>query len=1115
MALQRQDAQSAITPKAPVEQSGGAALAQVDHQIAGIAREEGQGWSQVATIGTGLMRDQALRQAHDDAAQIVQYDEKGQLIAPKSFRPSGLGGLVYSQTYTDAAKAYYKEAAIGEARNFAAGLVAKTPMDPDAVQKGMADYSRAKVEAMPEDIRDQMSLHFEGVRSGAVTSVSANRDRENLAVLQAQADASSSNWVDEYGAAKRGMTASTPPEQRAQTEKMFADRWNNVAALLKQSGHSDVFIAKAKAENTDLANGTAKGMELMERAQGMSLNPTGLDALKKEGFKWAHDPKNSGAIPSYKMEELLNGYIGRGAATAAAVEQASNIGASQAIAGLDMRVQALNYKLQTGAKNPDGSAVMTPDLLKEQQGIYSDMLKQSQGMQPVHQAQMMRTAGAAVGVVQHAYGAALTSAVTGADAAKTPEARALYEGQIKSFMADPYVIAASTSSPQMAALYAQGSRTLIKSDVAAAAGDAATAMTRLGATDGISPDAFRALTDTIKSTGLLGPSSANPIHEEQWATSGAAAMARWQGKQASATLAVGAIAASHGEDGQRPRLMTEAEGKAIDTSYPLAPLLATKNIDGTMKSHSLDFSNPEHQQVLSNYTARTGGHIPPEALQAFADLKTYDDPKAWQAASNYFDTARKTYRDTLSKSATDVNAPDGKPSADFLDRRSYDELRSKMGDAPYARAMQWDRTGIATNPGDIAKGVEGTTPGRNDGGPGLKEQSVAFLTGRTVDAVQNGGVLNSLASSAFRSAVGSFLNIDDKLAFKAWSNKETRAMLYQGIERSGLKGVSYDDSKVTMDPALADALSDRVVQMTGQNGEMLRKSGVANPVESNSAVALKMMMDNGTIGFEKTANGGLNLAMRPVTSEFNRLQGTNWTQPQVENLATSMARNLNPQLFDMTDEGTRRVVSSQMPDGSSKYYVVGRDKESGNPIVVGGFDPASSDLGRVRLDMAKMIDKEIGSSIFQPLTEIPLGGGSLLKSMMEGNKKDNILELAAGKTLPSAAWASVIRDIRDKSPGAMSRDAWEKLETMKMQETIARYGSAYALLFGNSGTADLAKMYRTPSTLSGPVPPVNPTDPALDDHAAVTQAAESVDASTAREAIDNSVAAKAARKRNK
>jgi hypothetical protein len=1092
MALERQDAASAITPAAPVQQSGGAAVAAVENQIAGVAREEAQGWGQVASIGTGMLRNQALKQAQDDAAQIVQYGADGKLIAPKDFNPTGFGGLVYSQTYMAAAQAHYKEAAIGDARNFASELVVKTPTDPAAVHGAMVEYNKTKIEAMPEGIRAQMGMHLEGVRAGAVTSAMAGRERENLAVLKAQADTSSSSWVDEYGAAKRAMANGTmSPEQKQLTEKNFEERWSNVEALLKQSGQSPSAIAKAKAENIDMANATAKGLEFMERAQNMSADYVGLDKLKQEAFKWARDPANSKAIPSYKLEQMIDGYISRGAATAAAIQQAADYGVQQTTAGLTLDNIKLDIALKTAAKDANGNPIGVEGFKRQQQEIYNRALQATQGKTPLQQAQILQAGAAGISVVQQAYGAALTSAVTGYDTSKRPMERNLYENQIRAFVSDPYVAAASTSSPQMASLVSQANRTLARADVATASGDAAIMLSKLQNPNGMSLVSFQALSAEGMRTGHIGPTSANPIQTETWVTQGAAAVARYEAKNDSRMLAQNAISATRGENGQRQRLMTEAEQTAVTDNVPL-------------RLHSLDFANGQHVQELANYTARTGGVIPTEAKRAFSDLRDTDDPRMWAAATSYFDGVRKVYRDTLAKSAVDPNAPGGKPSEDFINARSYDVLRANMGEESFARAMAWKRTGIATKPGDIAKGIEGSTPGRNDGGPDLKERAVGFLLDRTKDAVQNGGTFNSILNAGFRSLAGGMLDLDQKFNFKAWSNADTRAVLYPLIERSGLAHVSYDDSKTTITATAADMISEHAIANTRINGEQLRADGVKNPLESNTYLAIKKLSDNGTIGLVKNAAGGLELAVRPATSEFNRLQKTNWTQPEVEKLAFAQARNTNPDLYGMVEPSTLKLSPRMSPDGNVGYAVVGLDKNSATRIIVGSFDPASVDFGRMRLDLAKTIDKEINKDVMAPLMGIPLGGGALVRSILEAGKKDEILTLAKGDALSASQWQGLIGVMKEKNPAAMSEESWKTVADPAMQETISKYGSTYAMLFGYSSTKDVASLHKNLDVYKmGPV--TGPDLPTRDDQ-------ETLLARGARDARAAAVADQAARR---
>ena len=131
------------------------------------------------------------------------------------------------------------------------------------------------------------------------------------------------------------------------------------------------------------------------------------------------------------------------------------------------------------------------------------------------------------------------------------------------------------------------------------------------------------------------------------------------------------------------------------------------------------------------------------------------------------------------------------------------------------------------------------------------------------------------------------------------------------------------------------------------------------------------------------------------------------------------------------------------------------DKRTGETLRLMNLDPKDQAWQMETKKLAQAVGKELGSGVASVLYSV--WGGELLLGGIAENKTATMAALAAGRTLPSAQWADFVDALRPSSiyrslDGKQYDEGLAALRTDEAQKTIARYGSAYHLFFGKSGT---------------------------------------------------------------
>ncbi len=1058
MATIRDHSQGSI-PSAPiVPATGFAAEAQVASAEAQQFEEQGRMAGQIGQIATGVMRDEALRRAQEDAAQIVQYDKDNKLITPKSFDAPGFSGLVYGDTYRKAALEYYRSAALTEGQSKASELLAANPTNPGAVSAGMRAYFDEKLKIMPPAVAQTMVPHFEAVISGATTSAQSAAQRQNLEVMRDQAQRATEGYTSRYAAAVADLDGrKVPADQRAATLAKYEDEWKMVEAQLRGAGYTDQHIANVRKSSEVFAEAKVIGRGLYTLGAQSHMAPgMTIEAEKRiRAFVDKH--------PEYgkESEAVLRGEFSRGQNIANAVGQAEAI-EQQKVQG-DIIIDGLNLKRWIDKNGKDFPVVAD----SKRQDFYESVQQRVAGLRPLQRAQILASAyDTGNTLVQQAYGSAVTQAVQIATTSANPLQRQLAVNDLQGFVDNPAV---ANQAGNMQSYVGLARRVIAGHRMETMAADAGQLETTMRA-GSIDPASMSTVFEGLKDRGMVGPAGAAPVSFERFAALVAENNKAWNTNQNNRMAAAGAIERSLPNDsGRTPVFPSEKDSKNIQATLPFQ--MTAKGVDGMQRPVPWNIDNPDHVRAAGDYFVRNRV-LPEEVKDSLDKIKPYDPVERKQVGLQIAERVRNEIRTALKGN---TRGGEGTLSDRFLDDLVYSNLEGALGSS-YGKLMAWSAYGPEATPKETAASTAMQTPGRNQGDAtsGDKMDIAARLVGLSRDAYENSGMITRAANSVFRATTGWMMGPDTKLRYGAFRNEESRVLLQGLVGPSGLEGDSPDAEKTTWSPAALDAFAQNVNAYVRKNGDMDRQNG-KDPVDIGIMKAMRDLTERGMIGLRRTQDGGHQIELRPAVSEFNSKNGTAWNAEDVANFYTAKVQGEAPQRLSNVDLQTVRVLSRINPDGTATHYLSGLDKDHKTPIYISPVSITGKDIDQQRVQLGNAIAEEMGSGIAQLFSRVP--GGDMIRAAIAGNKRETLLALASGKALPSEEWTSFVRTLRQSyTPffGVRVADAdWDKLEKVQAQETIARYGSAFYLLFGNEGTDYLAFSRKGPASLDKSGSPID------------------------------------------
>ena len=1002
MATERQDATTTISQSPMVRSTS----SEADAVAAGVA---GQGAAQVGQIAgniqqisVGLMRDKALREAQEDAAQVVQRDENGNIKVPHSLEPKGLGGgLIYNEAYAKSAHETYRYAQLEEANRKAADIVARNPTDAAAAGTEMKAYVDGTLSAMSPELAANMRPHLEGVLAGAISSSNAGRQREAFVVQRELGQRSSAAYVLDVSKMMKQLDSGTlSPEVKAETEKKITDRWDMLEAQLKGAGHSPEMIEYVKQGNIAKVQAHVFGAKIEERAHAAFEKPAASAAIIKDIEAFARDPQRSAY--SVEVQTILQQYKARGEALQATVAQAD---------ALVMR----------GQQDENAKAILAiKDLPFEQQdaaraAAMDRLLANSATMRPMQRLQLVTQLEGVKSYMHEGAAAAVTSASTLAQNGATPGIRMTGLTDLNNFANNPTFVAAARTDPRMAQLVNYAARTASGIETQASMLDLGTGMATL---------ALGAPTETLMADArqLMRLNKSNdPAISMQIAKSVMAGQAAYATQRAG----IESYASIHQSYNKAPFPLTEAQADVVRKQQPFETY--NKSQMGPT-AVPFDPTNASHAAQASAYIQRNMGVVPTEVKAALSSL----DPKAAndkerQNAIGIADTTQNYYRKVL--------AGAGNATGELVRAN----MNATFGASTLQMIGQWKGNYASDQGGLPAKMNTPSASQRGDSAVGQDPAKiVSTITGMAHDASED--LFTRIKNGIFGSPV-------DANAPLYGPDKETRNALFAPLV-SKLDG--FDPDKLVVTPGFLKQATGHVQAYAskfpweGENGFDVQKQGFYDFLRSDKNISVVRVDDPRTDKFHFEARyNDYETAFRNVHGEQD------WTRSNIMNFHKPYFEQTNPVAWAGVNPESFTIASRTDSMGSPEYHGVAVTKDGSGLVDLGPVDPADPRLSverqKVRIDIAKRYGEGVGRIIDF------LGGGGLFRELVIGNKTDMVLKIGGGG-VPSPAEASELMMTARNLPGVpknVSQDSWDLFQKQETLNTVHRYGMVYQILFGN------------------------------------------------------------------
>lgn len=1059
MATQRIEPSANIQPTPTAEDPVAAAQGAKARQMAsGFASVE-QASSQIGQIATNYLRDQALKQAQEEAAGIVKYDEKGNLIVPTNFDAPIGGGLLYSQAYAEAAQANYKHAAVKEFENKSVELQTQFPTDPESYSAKLIEYREAKINAMPSAIQPMMRAHFETIRAQGATSIAATRQRIVNETNLKNANEAQEQWVTDWAAFKQSEASGNfaPGDYEGHKNKL-EDRWKDIAAMQRQAGLPDVAIQryrKLAETQAEARNFFGKIGEQIGRSGESASVVFGANQEAIRKFEEAHPGQEAQAIIAGERQRA----IARGQAQASATTSSQDIQYNNSRASVDTINAEWRERRREITSNPadyPDQQQALHDLNVEMQGRLNDVNRQAQtsNMRPIQKATTaLATVNARDEGIQRAMSTAVATQVnTVLDVTAPQWAKASALADLSTSLKSPDFIAYSLQSPQGAALYRSVQQTVGEAHIMGAMASIGGFVEQMS-NGRVSPEREQEVLAEARREGWFGttvPGQIHPRDAQHLIATNRALYAKRQQNLSDATVMIDNVA--------RGGIPTETQAKAYQQINPFA-IESYDAATGQTKAVPPDMSNPAHVQralayinkslivpeVAREYMERAPGTASPQEraqMLAFGQAiqKTFD---------NHFKSSNITIDERKELVAAQMRAQLGK---------GYDAMNAIAHLGP-------DATPASINQYMSSESRKRENPDKPDE---TRQQVRDELTG--VSSMATASPIRQGVVMAADWAADTFFPDDSRPKWGMLSDAATQKVLSGVIARSNLVGGGIQSgATLQVAPEVESSIFGWAQKFKDSMGKSIVEQEGLNPTRQAILDYFHRNSDDLAIRETRDADGNnpkYAIERKPFHLEANKAAGTQLTSGQWNDLVTARVFHSRPDLFEGSDPinpKSVRVHAAQRDDGTMMYGVYGETMRGNATRYIGDIEPNDPGIGHVRAKISDAVYREVGdSTTAQMLSNMPLFGSMIERGIAE-NIKESLIRQESHRYLPSKTWANIIVGIREaigqsEHQGPLAQftrpeydEFWKKAATEEGQRSISRYGGlGYLLGFRSS-----------------------------------------------------------------
>jgi hypothetical protein len=1018
-----------------------------------------QAASQVGQIATTFLREQALKQAQTDAAGIVKYDEKGNLIVPTNFDAPIGGGLLYSQAYAEAARANYKHAAVSEFQNKAAELQSQFPTDPESFSIKLNEYRDAKVGALPPDLQPMMLGHFETIRAQGATAIAANRQKIVNETTMRNANDLFGTLVNDTVAFERSKASGNfAPQDYAAHEAKLADKWNDYAAMAKQAAMPQVWIDRQKS----LAMTQAKARIFFENI-GAQVGSAGesasvvfganQEAIRK--FENEHPGQEAQAILASEKQRAMS--MAQAQATATTTAQNITYDNNQA-AATQIRAEWSDRRREITSNPAD-----YPDQQGELRRLDAEMndrlaqvnrAAQTSNMRPMQKATVaLATTNYRDEAMQRSMSMAVATQVNTLQDVSAPQwAKSSALLDLQTSLKSPEFVAYSLASPQGAALYRNVQQAVGAAHIQAAALDIGS-YKEAWANGRVSPEREAEMLALGQRKGWIGNSVPGQIGNEELVQ--LTARNKTLFRKNSQLDSDAAIAINNIAQGGRP---SKEEREKIAAVYPFK-VQAYDYGKGQSVEVAPDFNNPGHVSSALAYINKT--LTVPEGLRQWMET-----------APGVADPEKRKYMLSVGQSVQKVfdnhymNGPKGPVSLDERKELVAADMLNQLGEG-YGVMNAIANLGYDATPAAIYQYIAGETRKREN--PAKPDETAKAV----LDELQ--GVSNLASTNIFddayygaASGIGNMLTNFvgmDQSTVKRWGMMSEAAthQLMQGIAAKSALSAGPLGSKPI---EIHDDIKSHVIGHVGRYKDKYGKTDEENRLNPNRQGILDYFNRNGSDlalreVFDK--DGVVSkyvLERKPFFLEANKAAGVNLNQKQWEEMMSLTARLKRPELFvdggqGAVDPATVRVQSAERGDGSKIYGIYGYNWKANSTVYIGDVNPRDETVGFARARIYEAVATEMrDSDVAALLSNMPIFG-ALLDQKMKANFEDSIISQSGQRSTTSDFTASFFQTLRsavsNNAPlaqftGEKYDAAWKKVEVMAAKRDLNRYGGLGYLL---------------------------------------------------------------------
>ena len=989
------DPSTTTLPSAPfANPGGGEQTARAFERIGDIAR----GLSQTFMHE---MKQDALREAQENAPSLITYDEKGAVLPP---RDVGFfeGGGAYKDALRRHSRDLYRTLAMGEMSNKQQELTTLYPTDPDRVKSELDAYTKEKLAAMPPDLARSMVPHFNAAIAGAASSALIGRDRANRQQGLADTEKAVHQLVIDQA---RDLPAAEQMDPRSlQTNlERFKDRRETLSRMMKVHGKTDEEI-KGIWDRADMLT--------MSRSFGRELYQSVL-----QGGPGARVPAEERAVAFARKHgrheadilTVLRHEIARGDSNRAAIEA----GQGQAVAQENGNIGIELIKLQRGVR--DGT--VPPDALVAAREKMFAATMSNPNLRPQDRLARLQTIeGSLTPAIAQGYQSLVADAQTVITTPGMPPERVTAARQTLAEVRD--------NTQAMSAIGHQG-RHLVHSSIASAN----VAAGALGEAQVLADiDAGRASPAEIRGY-VEGKAQRNEIgvgrdqtHPDRIKEIVSKGMAAWEKEGALRSLGMSELRIFENSKTGVPPISAREAIEKVHKFQPLNPNVRYDPVQPGVLEHTLNYAQKtgflpsQFATWASELNADSTVEQRTALVQAYATLREF---RMQRAAGN----------DHEKKETTDA------------------WLKYQFGPG-YNNAFRVATEGVEAKLGTTPSGTG--NPDRQAGSGNsehVKNELAAHLTGvaalglptpTLVEDATRGMARLIMTNSPFHSGA-------DLAKLGLFSDEQVRNVLQPLLRPSGVDGTRITGDNIVIEPQAAGFILAQARQELAETGLDHAQRGV-NP--HRQALVDALTKAQGQLGVSLLPNGKYQLEFRPFTATLNRKYGSDYSQKEATDFAVStFVSQGRVRNWDPGTETIRAIPGRE----SSLYRLTGYTKD-GSLIHIGDLDINDPRI-KPGLDVvSRQVAKDIkNSDVLGILREV--GADGVLHGWMKSNYREGLLEAAAGK-LDHPSWVKFVQNVR-RVGGLLEDgrdDAWRSLEQPAAAMTMARRGWLYYLINGADET---------------------------------------------------------------